>query len=133
MIEIKCLASGSSGNSYAVDDGETVLLLEAGITSKKILSGYAELLDRVAGCLVTHEHKDHAKSAWDLTKSGIDVYTSEGTQKVICAMRSVPNPRSEFFIPRMVCARCLLIAMKGILWRMWALALLIWTMMVVWN
>lgn len=84
MIDVKCLASSSAGNSYAVDDGETVLLLEAGIASKKILSGYAELLDRVAGCLVTHEHKDHAKAAWDLTKSGIDVYTSEGTQAAIC-------------------------------------------------
>lgn len=96
MIEIKCLASGSSGNSYAVDDGETVLLLEAGITSKRILSGYAELLDRVAGCLVTHEHKDHAKSAWDLTKSGIDVYTSEGTQKAIC-----PESESAFWNHRL--------------------------------
>lgn len=83
MIEIKCLASGSAGNSYAVDDGVSVLLLEAGIRSKKILSGYARLLDRVVGCLVTHEHKDHAKAAWDLTKNGIDVYASEGTQKAI--------------------------------------------------
>lgn len=83
MIEVKCLASGSTGNSYAVDDGRSVLLLEAGIRSNRILSGYADLLDRVAGCLVTHEHDDHSKSAVRLTESGIDVYASVGTLDAI--------------------------------------------------
>lgn len=84
MIEVKCLASGSTGNSYAVDDGRSVLLLEAGIRSSRILSGYADLLDRVAGCLVTHEHGDHSKGAVRLTESGIDVYASSGTLDAIC-------------------------------------------------
>ena len=83
MIEVKCLASGSTGNSYAVDDGRSVLLLEAGIRSSRILSGYANLLDRVSGCLVTHEHDDHSKSAVRLTESGIDVYASSGTLDAI--------------------------------------------------
>ena len=83
MIEVKCLASGSTGNSYAVDDRKTVLLLEAGIRSNRILSGYADLLDRVAGCLVTHEHDDHSKGAVRLTESGIDVYASAGTLDAI--------------------------------------------------
>jgi len=30
LVSVKCLASGSAGNSYAVDDGKSVLLLEAG-------------------------------------------------------------------------------------------------------
>lgn len=83
MIEVKCLASGSTGNSYAVDDGRTVLLLEAGIRSTRILSGYADLLDRVAGCLVSHEHDDHSKSAVRLAESGIDIYASQGTLDAI--------------------------------------------------
>lgn len=83
MIDVKCLASGSTGNSYAVDDGKSILLLEAGIRSNRILSGYADLLDRVAGCLVTHEHDDHSKGAVRLTESGIDVYASAGTLDAI--------------------------------------------------
>lgn len=83
MIDIKCLASGSAGNSYAVDDGESVLLLEAGIRKKKLLSGYADLLDRVAGCLVTHEHMDHARAMDDLCSYGIDVYASLGTIEAV--------------------------------------------------
>jgi phosphoribosyl 1,2-cyclic phosphodiesterase len=79
MITVKCLASGSSGNSYAVDDGESVLLLEAGIPAKKILSGYLPLLPRVAGCLITHEHQDHAKGATGIAAAGINLYGTAGT------------------------------------------------------
>lgn len=79
MIEVRCLASGSSGNSYAVDDGKSVLLLEAGIPAKRILSGYLDLLPRVAGCLITHEHQDHAKGAAGLAAGGIDLYMTSGT------------------------------------------------------
>lgn len=94
MIDVKCLASGSAGNSYAVDDGESVLLLEAGIQKNKILSGYADRLARVAGCLVTHEHTDHAKAAVQLTDCGIDVYASQGT---LDAIRPTPTLRSYRF------------------------------------
>lgn len=79
MITVKCLASGSKGNSYAIDDGGTVLLLEAGIPANRITSGYGNILERVAGCLVTHEHSDHAKGIAELTKSGIDIYASGKT------------------------------------------------------
>jgi phosphoribosyl 1,2-cyclic phosphodiesterase len=79
MIDVKCLASGSSGNSYAVDDGESVLLLEAGIPAKRILSGYLPILPRVAGCLITHEHQDHAKGAAELAARGINLYATDGT------------------------------------------------------
>lgn len=79
MIEVKCLGSGSSGNSYAVDDGESALLLEAGLPAKKILDGYLRLLPHVAGCLITHEHQDHARGAADLAARGIDLYATEGT------------------------------------------------------
>lgn len=79
MIDVKCLASGSSGNSYAIDDGESVLLLEAGIPAKKILSGYLPLLPRVAGALITHEHQDHSKGAAGIASKGIDIYATAGT------------------------------------------------------
>lgn len=76
---IKCLASGSKGNSYAIDDGATVLLLEAGIKIKDMLHGYANMLDRVVGCLITHEHNDHAISVSKLHNYGVKVYASKGT------------------------------------------------------
>lgn len=78
-IQVKCLASGSAGNSYAVDDGESALLLEAGIPAKKIAGGYLDLLPRVAGACITHGHQDHAKYAGALASAGIDLYMTSGT------------------------------------------------------
>lgn len=73
------LASSSAGNAYIVDDRETRILLECGITHKKLkqLSGFS--LSQFAACLVSHEHKDHAKAVKELIKDGMTLYMSEGT------------------------------------------------------
>lgn len=93
MVSVKCLASGSAGNSYAVDDGKSALLLEAGIRKRTILAGYMDLLMRVQGCLITHEHQDHAKSALGLPMAGIDVYASGGTFAALNAEKDRRNYR----------------------------------------
>lgn len=81
MNKIICLGSGSKGNSYAVDDGRSVLLLEAGLSASKITAGYREMLPRVVGCLITHEHMDHARGAAELARRGIPLYLSKGTME----------------------------------------------------
>lgn len=88
MSKIYCLGSGSKGNSYAIDDGRSVLLLEAGLPASRILSGYRELLPRVAGCLITHEHSDHAKGVAELARRGIDLYLSQGTKEGLSGVRN---------------------------------------------
>lgn len=93
MISVRCLASGSAGNSYAVDDGKSVLLLEAGIRKRTILAGYMDLLTRVQGCLITHEHQDHAKAVLGLPMAGIDVYASRGTFAALNAEKDRRNYR----------------------------------------
>jgi len=55
-MEIKVLASGSSGNAYFVSDGKTPLLLEAGIPFKEIQRGLNFRLQELVGCLISHEH-----------------------------------------------------------------------------
>lgn len=83
MIEVKALASSSKGNCYHVTDGVTPLLLECGINYRDIQKGLNFRMSDVAGCLITHEHKDHCKSINEVMKSGIDCYMSEGTAKAI--------------------------------------------------
>ena len=83
MISIKSLASSSAGNCYRIDDGNTALLLEAGITIKRIKEGLNFRLSEVQGCLLSHEHGDHSKAIKDILKAGIDVYTSEGTARAL--------------------------------------------------
>lgn len=73
------LASSSHGNSYIVSDRDTRILLECGVSHRKLqkLSGF-KVADFDA-CLVSHEHKDHSKCVSDIVANGIPVYMSEGT------------------------------------------------------
>lgn len=79
MIKIRTLASGSSGNAYHIDDGHTQLLLECGIRFKDIQIALDFKTSNLAGCLVTHEHKDHCGGIKETLKSGINCYMSNGT------------------------------------------------------
>lgn len=81
MISIKPIASGSTGNAYYISDGETALLLEAGISIKSLKIGTAYKLSGVAGCLCSHAHSDHSKAVKDVMKLGINCYMSKGTAK----------------------------------------------------
>ena len=77
MIDVEVLATGSKGNCYLLTSGETRILLDCGISYKKIL----KLLDfkLPTAVLVTHEHQDHAQAAEDFIKHGVDVYMTTGT------------------------------------------------------
>lgn len=82
-MRFEALASSSAGNAYVVSDEETHVLLECGISHSKLqkLSGFS--LSEFQACLVTHEHKDHAKSVAELISRGMAVYMSQGTAEVL--------------------------------------------------
>ncbi len=73
------LASSSGGNCYVVDDGETRVLLECGITFKRLKKSLGFDLGGIRACLISHEHGDHAKCFMELIRSGVEVFASEGT------------------------------------------------------
>lgn len=77
------LASSSHGNAYLLDDGKTKLLIECGVSYKKLqqLTGFTTT--DIAACLISHEHKDHAGCYEQLLKNGVKVYTSEGTAQAL--------------------------------------------------
>lgn len=83
MIEIHALASGSKGNCYHVTDGSTPILLECGIPFKNIQKRLNFKTTGLAGCLVTHEHRDHCAGLQDVLKAGINCYMSPGTAEAI--------------------------------------------------
>lgn len=82
-MDVKVLASGSSGNCYRVSDGTTAVLLDAGISIKRIREGCGFNLGGISGCMVTHMHGDHSKAVRDLLKAGVEVYMPK---KEIAAM-----------------------------------------------
>ncbi|MCD7829742.1 MAG: MBL fold metallo-hydrolase [Clostridiales bacterium] len=87
------LGSSSHGNAYLVDDGESVLLIECGVSFRRLgqlVRGAGYSVSRLAGCLVSHEHKDHSR-CWDkLLEAGVPVYMSHGTMQALGAEGAVP-------------------------------------------
>ena len=81
------IASGSSGNATYVGSGSTHILIDSGISRKRILEGLKRLelsLDDLTAILVTHEHYDHISSLAMLEKAAlIPVYTTGGTAAVL--------------------------------------------------
>ena len=75
---LKCIATGSKGNSYILTDesGES-LILDCGVRSKDIKQALSFDFSKVSGVLVTHIHKDHSMSADELETYGLDVWMPE--------------------------------------------------------
>lgn len=83
MIDIKVIGSGSSGNCYFANFNGAKILLEAGLPFKKIQQALGYRTSDILACLITHEHMDHAKSAKDLIKNGVDCYMTKGTAEAL--------------------------------------------------
>ncbi len=71
MMKISCLASGSTGNCYLVKMGGSCFILDAGITIDSIVSKVN--LNDVDFAFISHEHKDHSKSADKLVLRGVKI------------------------------------------------------------
>lgn len=81
------LASGSSGNAFYLETPKKKLLIDAGLSGKKITSLLAEInrdpkdLDAI---LVTHEHKDHIHGVGVLArKYNLPIYANEKTWQIM--------------------------------------------------
>ena len=77
------VSSGSSGNCHFISDGSTKILIDAGLSGKKIeknLLEHSQELKDIQGIFVTHEHLDHIKGVGILSRRyDIPVYATEGT------------------------------------------------------
>lgn len=63
-MKIVLFASGSTGNCTLVSEGDTHILIDAGISAKRIRIGLQEqglTMNDVDGVLITHEHSDHIR------------------------------------------------------------------------
>ena len=77
------IASGSSGNCIYVGSDKTHLLVDTGISGKKVEYGLNSLdltTGDLDGILVTHEHSDHIKGLGVVArKCGVPIYATAGT------------------------------------------------------
>lgn len=84
MLKIQCFHSSSRGNLYGISDGKTTIMLECGVDIKTIQTCFDFKLSEVAACIITHEHKDHAKS-WAKVAQYMPVYMLKETAEALGA------------------------------------------------
>lgn len=87
------IASGSSGNCIYVGDDSTHLLVDTGISKKRIEEGLSALGikgEELDGILITHEHIDHVQGLGVFTrKYHVPVYATKGTIEGVCGLKSL--------------------------------------------
>ena len=81
------IASGSSGNCIYIGSDKTHLLVDAGISAKRMTAGLTQMdikPEELAGILVTHEHSDHITGIGVFSrKYHIPIYATAGTAEGI--------------------------------------------------
>lgn len=88
MLTVTTLASGSSGNAALVSCGRTHILMDAGISARRITLALRELgvaPEELTAILVTHEHHDHISGLPVLTKKvRVPIVASAPTCRKLC-------------------------------------------------
>lgn len=70
-MRISVFASGSSGNCLLLSDGGTNILIDAGISMRRVVSTLKAVgisMENIGGVLITHEHSDHVSGLKMLLK-----------------------------------------------------------------
>ncbi|WP_196593381.1 MBL fold metallo-hydrolase [Pectinatus sottacetonis] len=105
-MQVSVLASGSKGNAIFVEMFGTRLLIDAGISARRINKALLELdedIKNIDGVIITHEHRDHITGLPTLCKKyNLPVYSRLGTFKAMFCLDKLPekciNPISDNFI-----------------------------------
>lgn len=90
-MRLTAIASGSSGNCIYVGTDTTHILVDVGISGKKVEAGVDKLglsMSDIDGILVTHEHSDHIAGLGVIARRySIPIYATPGTKKGILSSR----------------------------------------------
>lgn len=101
MMELCSVASGSSGNCIMVGSDRNRVMIDTGISGKRIENGLNEFgytTSDMDGILITHEHSDHIKGLGVVArKYGLPIYATEGTKNAILTTKSVGKIDEELF------------------------------------
>ena len=83
MLKFCSLYSGSTGNSLFVENNDTKILIDAGVSGKKVVDALESINvkpEEINAILITHEHTDHIQSVGTLSKKyNIPIYANSNT------------------------------------------------------
>lgn len=96
-MRVMSIASGSSGNCIYVGDDNTHILIDSGVSKKRVEEGLSKLdlcIADLNAILVTHEHSDHISGLGVVErKSPVPIYATWGTIQGIknCNLGKMPE------------------------------------------
>ena len=97
MIKAYSLFSGSSGNCFYIDAGDEKILIDAGVSARRIscaLKALGSSLDDISAIFLTHEHIDHTRGLETISKNHtVPIHATVGTARAI--VRSPSSPLIE--------------------------------------
>ena len=87
MIKLCSLFSGSSGNCIFISSNNTRILLDAGLSGKRIQLALKEIGEEpcnIDAIIISHEHSDHIKGAGILSRRfDIPIYANQNTWRAM--------------------------------------------------
>lgn len=90
-----CLGSGSKGNAWLVQAGDTCIMVDCGFGPREAVKRLTRLgieANSLNGILVTHEHSDHGRGAAQLaSQARCSVWLSHGTHAMLDAVDNAPS------------------------------------------
>lgn len=72
-MKLHILGSSSLGNGYILETDTEALLIEAGMSMRRVKEALKWNLGKLLGAVVSHEHNDHAKYVKEVAASGVVV------------------------------------------------------------
>lgn len=101
MLKFCSIASGSSGNCSYIGTDNTHILIDAGISGKKVENGLHNLgikCSELSAIFITHEHSDHIKGLGVLARRyKIPIFATKGTIEAIGTISQVGEIDQDLF------------------------------------
>ena len=102
-MNICTIASGSGGNCAVVFSGRSAILIDAGVSCRRITAGLRELglgLEDVSAIFITHSHIDHIRALRVISgRHPRPIYVTPGTAAELTALVPEAAPHLVFFEP----------------------------------
>lgn len=102
-MNISVLASGSRGNCTLIHDDNNAILIDMGISTRKLKQALAQLhlnIEDLDGIFITHEHIDHICGLKTLTKNySLPIYSKINTLKQIASTQKFTDINLKHFHP----------------------------------
>ena len=99
-MRVCIFASSSSGNCMLLSQGKTNILIDAGITMRRIVKSLAQAglsMEDIGGVLITHEHSDHISGLKMLLKHyPIEIYAPRTV--AACVVDALPEAEGRVHV-----------------------------------